>query len=178
MKVKTLIPLLICTAIVVQSQFQSFGKSKELPYLRDGISFSIAEGWKTIANDSIGNQAYYFSAERTGTNATGLITVTWANKGEDPNKTMTAQQENMRNSNLYRNPGIEFSMTVPDKLAGQNVLRCEYTTIVKGQKLEGTIYCLNCSRKTVIIFFQSGIDDHNKNQKGFDLFRKTYNCRE
>lgn len=178
MKVKTLIPLLICVALIVQSQFQSFGKSKELPYLRDGISFSIAEGWKMITNDSIGNQAYYFSAERTGTKATGLITVTWANKEEDPNKAIIAQQENMKNSNLYRNPGIEFSMTVPDKLAGQNVLRCEYATIVKGQKLEGTIYCLNCSRKTVIIFFQTGLDDHNKNQKGFELFQKTYNCRE
>ncbi len=178
MKVKNLIPFLICATIVTQSQFQCFGKSKELPYLRDGISFSIAEGWKMIANDSIGNQAYYFSAERTGSKTTGLITVTWANKEEDLNKTIIAQQQNMKNSNIYRNPGIEFSMAVPDKLAGKNVLRCEYATIVKGQKLEGTIYCLNCSRKTVIIFFQSGLDDHNNNQKGFELFRKTYNCRE
>ena len=114
MKVKNLIPFLICATIVTQSQFQCFGKSKELPYLRDGISFSIAEGWKMIANDSIGNQAYYFSAERTGSKTTGLITVTWANKEEDLNKTIIAQQQNMKNSNIYRNPGIEFSMAVPD----------------------------------------------------------------
>ena len=178
MKVKffLLIPISIC--ILIGHQLQSFGKSKEVPYLRDGISFSIAEGWKMIANDSIGDQAYYFSAERTGPKATGLVTVTWANKEEDPDKAIVAQQKSMKSSNVFRNPGIEFSLTVPGKLGGRNVLRCEYATIVKEQKIEGTIYCLNCSRKTVIIFFQSGMDDQNINKKAFELFQKTFNCRD
>ncbi|MEI6140533.1 MAG: hypothetical protein WCP85_14795 [Mariniphaga sp.] len=178
MKVKFLFLIPIFIAILMGQQFQSFGKSKEVPYLRDGISFSIEEGWKIIANDSIGDQAYYFSAERTGSKATGLITVTWANKEEDPDKTITAQQKSMKGSNIYRNPGIEFSKTGPGKLGGRNVLRCEYATIVKEQKIEGTIHCFNCSRKTVIIFFQSGIDDQNINNKAFELFQKTFNCRE
>ena len=178
MKVKFFFLIPISIAILMGQQFQSFAKSKEVPYLRDGISFSIAEGWKMIANDSIGDQAYYFSAERTGSKATGLVTVTWANKVEDPDKAIVAQQNSMKSSNVFRNPGIEFSMTVPDKLMGQNVLRCEYATIAKGQKLEGTIYCFNCSRKTIIIFLQSGIDDQKINNKAFELFQKTFNCRE
>ena len=178
MKVKTFIPILMCVSIVIVNHLNGLGKSKEVPYLRDGVSFSIAEGWKMIANDSIGDQAYYFSAERTGSKATGLMTVTWANKEEAPEKTIIAQQQSMKNSNIYRNPGIEFSMAVPDKLGSHNVLRCEYATIVKGQKLEGIIYCFNCSRKTVVIFLQSGIDDHNINNKAFELFQKTFNCRE
>jgi hypothetical protein len=178
MKVKTFIPILMCVSFVIVNQLNGFGKSKEVPYLRDGVSFSIAEGWKMIANDSIGDQAYYFSAERTGARTTGLITVTWANKEEDPDKAILAHQKSMKSSNVFRNPGIEFSMTVSDKMGGHIVRRCEYTTLVKGLKLEGIIYCFNCSGKTILIFFQSGIDDHSKNQKGFGLFQKTFNCRE
>jgi hypothetical protein len=178
MKVKTFIPILFSVSIVIVAQLSAYGKSKEVPYLRDGVSFSIAEGWKVIANDSIADGAYYFSAERTGTKTTGLITVTWANKEEDPDKAILAHQKSMKNSNIYRNPGIEFTMIVSDKLGGHDVRRCEYTTIAKGIKLEGIVYCFSCSGKTIVVFFQTGIDDHNKNQKGFGLFQKTFNCRE
>ena len=140
--VKTFIPVLFCVSIVIFVQLNGFGKSKEVPYLRDGVSFSIAEGWKVIANDSIADGAYYFSAERTGTKTTGLITVTWANKEEDPDKAILAHQKSMKGSNIYRNPGIEFAMIVSDKLGGHDVRRCDYTTIAKRD--------LDCSKRPSI----------------------------
>jgi hypothetical protein len=156
----------------------AFSKNKETPYLRDGVSFSVAEDWKVIANDSVGDNAYYFSAERTGTKATGLITVTWVNNLEKPDKMIAVHQQSMKSANIYRNPGIEFSEVIPDKLARLEVKSCRYTTFVKGQKLEGIIYCFNSFKKTITIFFQTGIDDQKLNQKAFDLFRQTFNCYE
>ena len=156
----------------------ALSKNKEFPYMRDGISFSIAEGWKVIANDSIGDNAYYFSAERTGPKATGLITVTWVNKVEEPQKTITLHQQTMKSANIYRNPGIEFTSVNPENFAGLKAESCRYTTIVKEQKLDGVIYCFNSSQKTITIFFQTGLNDQALNKKALDLVKQTFNCRD
>ena len=155
-----------------------FAKTKEIPYLRDGISFSMVQGWKTIANDSIGENAYYFSSERVGDKSTGLITVTWVNKVEDPGKMIGIHQKSMKASNIFRNPGIEFATVEDDTFSGLKVKSSHYITFVKDQKLEGIIYCFNSSQKTITIFFQSGLNDKKLNQNGFNLFRQTFNCRE
>ena len=178
MKFKAFIRVSLIVVISITICNIVFSKSKEVPYLRNGISFSVAEGWKAIANDSIGNNAYYFSAERTGPKATGLITVTWANEVENPDKIIAQHQQNMKSANIYRNPGIEFTSVNPDTFAGLKVVSCRYTTIVKEQKIEGVIYCFNASQKTITIFFQTGLDDKKINEKAFALIRLTFNCRE
>lgn len=155
-----------------------FSKIKETPYLRDGISFSVADGWKIIANDSIGDNAYYFSTERTGPKSTGLITVTWVNKVENPKKTMIIHQQTMKSANMYRNPGIEFTEVIPGHFAGLKVESCRYVTVVKEQKIEGVIYCFNSSKKTITLFFQTGLSDQKINQIAFDLVGQTFNCRD
>jgi len=172
--VKTVLTLII--SLIVCNICSS--KDKEFPYMRDGVSFSVAEGWKVIANDSIGNNAYYFSAERTGTKATGLITVTWINKVENPLETITSHQRSMKTAKIYQKMGIEFSMATSDNFAGQKVQSCHYVTFVNEQKLEGTIYCFNYFHKTITIFFQSGLTDQKLNQKAFALIQQTFNCRE
>ena len=176
MKLKAFLVVLFIA--VVYCNLKSQAKGKEVPYLRNGISFSVAEGWEITANDSIGENAYYFSAERSGTKSTGLLTVTWTNKVEDPEFTIKVHEQSMKNANMYRNPGIEFSAVTPDRFGAQKVLTCNYTTIVKQQKLMGTIYCFNTTQKTITIFFQTGPDDQKLNVKAFELIRKTFNCRE
>lgn len=178
MNVKASISVLLCTTILFAVSVKATAKSKELPFMRNGVSFSVAEGWNITANDSIGENAYYFSAERSGDKATGLIIITWANKIEDPQKTILNHQQSMKNANMYRNPGIEFAIVNPENFAGHKVLSCNYTTNVKDQKIEGVMYCFNSSGKTITIFFQSGLTDQKINQKAFMLFRKTFNCRE
>jgi len=178
MKVKASISVLLCAITLFAISIKATAKSKELPFMRNGVSFSVAEGWNITANDSIGENAYYFSAERSGDKATGLIIITWANKIEDPQKTILNHQQSMKDANMYRNPGIEFAIVNPENFAGHKVLSCNYTTIVKDQKIEGVIYCFNSSGKTITIFFQSGLTDQKINQKAFMLFRKTFNCRE
>ena len=169
------------TIVIMQSMaisLSSLAKNKEQPYLRDGVSFSVPAGWKTIANDSIGDNAYYFSAERVGKLATGVITVAWVNKIEDPDKMIEIHQQSMKSANIYRNPGIEFSAIENEIFAALKVRSCHYITFVNEQKLEGTIYCFNSSDKTITFFLQSGLNDHKLNQKAFELLRSTFNCRD
>ena len=178
MKFKTFIRTILIVAISLIISNICLSKDKEVPYLRNGISFSIAEGWEVIANDSIGENAYYFSAERIGNKATGLITIDWVNKIENPEKTIFLHQQSMKSANIYRNPGIEFTSVIPDNFAGFKVESCHYTTIVKDQKLEGVVYSFNSAQKTITIFFQTGLNDQKINQKAFELVRQTFNCRE
>jgi hypothetical protein len=178
MKFKDFFRISIIVVILLTICIIAHSKNKEIPYLRNGVSFSIAEDWKVIANDSIGDNAYYFSAERTGIRATGLITVTWVNKAEKPGKMISIHQQSMKSANMYRNPGIEFSEVISDNFGGLKVESCRYTTFVKGQKLDGIIYCFNSFKKTITVFFQSGMDDQKLNQKAFDLIRQTFNCHE
>ena len=178
MKFKPFVPIFLSGLISLSVCNIAYPKDKEAPYMRNGVSFSIAEDWKVISNDSIGDNAYYFSAERTGPKATGLITVTWFNKVENPGKTIALHQQSMKSANIYRNPGIEFSDIIPDNFAGLKVESCRYTTVVKEQKLEGIIYCFNSSQKTITIFFQTGLNDQKINEKAFELIRQTFNCRD
>jgi hypothetical protein len=178
MKFKTWIAeTAIIINLLVISNLATAG-NKEFPYMKDGISFSLAKGWNVISNDSIGNNAWYFSAERGGPKSTGLITVTWLNKVENPRETIILHQRTMKASNIYRNPGIEFTAVTEDTFATFKVWSCQYTTIVKGEKIEGLIYCFNSSEKTITLFFQSGISDKKMNQKALGLIKITFNCRE
>jgi hypothetical protein len=178
MKSEVLIKILVSIIILLIISNIASAKGKEISYMRDGISFSVPEDWKITANDSIGENAYYFSTERTGNKATGLITVTWINRIEKPEEIIAVHQRSMKSANIYRNPGIEFTAVNPDDFAGLKVLSCRYTTIVKEQKLDGIIYCFNASQKTITIFLQSGLNDKKINQKSFELFKLTFNCRE
>jgi len=178
MKLKIFVKTIFVVIISLIISNICLSKDKELPYMRDGVSFSIADGWKIIANDSIGNNAYYFSAERTGAKATGLITVTWVNKVENPLETIILHQRSMKTAEIYQKSGIEFSMATSDNFAGQKVQSCHYVTFVNEQKLEGTIYCFNSFQKTITIFFQSGLTDQKLNQKAFALIQQTFNCRD
>ncbi len=178
MMVKILYKILPAFCISLMVSNSTFAKPADLNFLRDGISFSLPESWKVIANDSIENNAFYFSAERTGTKATGLISVVWINKVENPKETIMMHQKSMKSANIYRNPGIEFTSVIPEKFAGIEAESCRYTTIVNDQKLDGVIISFNVAQKTVTIFFQSGFNDQKINQKAFALFRQTFNCRE
>ena len=178
MKSKILIQIFLLIAISLIFRNISVARGKEIQYMKDGISFSLPQGWKIIANDSIGKNAYYFSAENSEPKATGLITVTWLNEIKNPLETLIMHQKTMKISNIYRNPGIEFTSAIPEKFIGFSAQSCIYTTIVKEQKLEGVIYCFNSSQKTITIFFQTGLNDKKLNKKVLELFKITFNCRD
>ena len=151
MKSKILIQIFLLIAISLIFRNIIVARGKEIQYLRDGISFSLPQG---------------------------LITVTWLNEIKNPLETLIMYQKTMKISNIYRNPGIEFTSAIPEKFIGFSAQSCIYTTIVKEQKLEGVIYCFTSSQKTITIFFQTGLNDKKLNKKVLELFKITFNCRD
>ena len=70
-----------------------YGKNKEWNYLKNGVSFSLPGDWKTISDEALPAKGYYFSAERTGRNATGLFTLVSINDEENPVKSLLGAAE-------------------------------------------------------------------------------------
>jgi hypothetical protein len=155
----------------------SYGKEKELNYLKNGMSFSLPGDWKTISDEGLPGKGFYYSAERTGKNATGLFTVVTINNEENPVKSLLVQQKNMKDEALYKDSGIQFTAIENNRFGSMDAKSIRYESVVKGIKVSGTIYCFNCAEKTYLLFFQTGIDDLTKNTKAFKLIEITFACR-
>lgn len=153
-------------------------QKRELNYMRNGVSFSLPAEWQIISNDSISKNAFYFSAERSEKKGSGLITVVWMNKVENPVEVIKLHQKTMKASNTYRNPGIEFTENNSLKFSGYPALQCQYLTFVKEKKINGKIICMNSNTKTITIFYQTEERDQSINHKGFELFERTFNIRD
>jgi hypothetical protein len=163
--------------LIITTIFTAHGQKKENHYLKEGISFSTLTTWQTVADEAIPDVGHYVSFERKGKGATGLFTVTWLNKEEEPSNALLAQMATMKNANIYRNPGIEFTTIEEDGFAGIQGRVVNYETIVKDEKLDGTIWAFNCSGRTIIVFYQTGMTDRKENEKGFQLLHQTFACR-
>jgi hypothetical protein len=169
------IALLLFTLLI--TQIISFGKEKTFNYFKNGVSFSIPGDWKTIADESLPDKGYYFSAESTSPNSTGLFNLVTIQVEENPVNTLLVQQKNMKAESIYQEGGIEFTEIVNCRFGSIDARKVVYEAIVKRTKVVGTVYCFNCSEKTYLIFFQSGLKEQKKNSKVFDLIESTFACR-
>jgi hypothetical protein len=158
-------------------QINSFGKEKTFNYFKNGVSFSIPDDWKTISDESLPDKGYYYSAESTSPNSTGLFNLVTINVEENPVNTLLVQQRNMKSEAIYQKNGIEFTEIVNCRFGSMDARKVIYEAIVKGTKVVGTIYCFNCSEKTYLVFFQTGLKEQKKNVRIFNLIEATFACR-
>ena len=169
------IALLLFTLIFSLSN--SYGKDKEFNYLKNGVSFTLPGDWRTISDEPLPDKGYYYSAESTGKKATGLFTLVTINEEGNPVKALLIQQGNMKEESIYKDSGIEFTAFENTRFGSMDAVKVIYEAMVKSIKVSGTIYCFNCSGKTYLLFFQSGIDDLKINLKVFRLIELTFACR-
>lgn len=155
----------------------TYAKDKEFNYLKNGVSFSLPGDWRTISDESLPNKGYYYSAESTGKNTTGLFTLVTINDVENPVKALLVQQKNMTEEPIYKDSGIEFTQIENGKFGSMHAQKVTYEAIVKSTKVTGTIYSFNCAEKTYLIFFQTGIKDKKDNLKVLKLLELTFACR-
>jgi len=163
--------------VLLLSMTHSFGKDKLYNYLKNGVSFSIPIDWKTISDESLPDKGYYYSAESTAKKTTGLFNLVTVNKVENPVKTLLVQQKNMKEEAIYKEAGIEFTAIEECSFGSMDSKKVNYESVVKGTKISGTIYCFNCSEKTYLIFFQTGLQDQKINSKIFRMIELTFACR-
>ncbi len=166
-----------CVFFALTSIALADGKDKEFNYLKNGVSFTLPGNWRTIADEPMPDKGFYFSAESTGKNTTGLFNLVTINTMENPVKTLLVQQRNMKEEELYKDSGIEFTAIENSRFGSMDAARVKYESVVKGTKVAGTIYCFNCSEKTYLVFLQSGMNDLKNNTKVFKLIEITFACR-
>lgn len=152
-------------------------KQKEFNYLKNGVSFTLPGTWKTISDESLPGKGYYYSAESTGKKASGLFTLVTINNMENPVKALLVQMQNMKESDLYKDSGIEFTAIEDSHFGSMESKKILYESVLKGIKVSGTIYCFNCSEKTYLVFLQTGLSDQKNNLKAFELIELTFACR-
>jgi hypothetical protein len=164
-------------SIFLLSVAHSHGKDKYYNYLKNGVSFSIPVDWKTISDEPLPNKGYYYSAESTAAKSTGLFSLVTVNNVENPVKSLLVQQKNMKEEVIYQESGIEFTEMENCRFGSMDATKVNYESIVKGTKVAGTIYCFNCSEKTYLLFFQTGLKDQKNNDKVFRMIELTFACR-
>jgi hypothetical protein len=169
------IALFVCVFLLSLTQLSA--KEKLFNYLKNGVSFSIPEDWKTISDESLPDKGYYYSAESTKKNTSGLFNLVTINKVENPVKALFVQQKNMKDEVIYKESGIEFTAIENGRFGSMDAKKVEYESVIKGIKVSGTIYCFNCSEKTYLLFFQTGITDKKNNAKIFRMIELTFACR-
>lgn len=162
---------------LILSFSNSYGKDKEFNYLKNGVSFTLPNDWRTISDESLPNKGYYYSAESTGKKTTGLFTLVTITDEMNPVKALLVQQGNMKEEPIYKDSGIEFTAIENCRFGSMDAKKVTYEAVVKSIKVSGMIYCFNCSEKTYLLFFQSGIDDLKNNLKVFRLIEITFACR-
>lgn len=163
--------------ILLLSVPELYAKEKQFNYLKNGVSFSIPEDWKTISDETLPNKGYYYSAESTKKNSTGLFNLVTINNLENPVKSLLVQEKNMKEEAIYQKSGIEFTAIESCNFGSMDAKKADYESVVKGTKVSGTIYCFNCSEKTYLIFFQTGLKDQKNNAKVFRMIELTFACR-
>ena len=178
-QVQKLLPrwLLFIAVTVILGTSDGFGKDKELNYLKNGLSFSLPGDWRTISDEALPDRGFYYSAESTEKNSTGLFTIVTISHVENAVKALLLQQQTMKEGDLYKDGGIEFTAIGNDHFGSSEAAMVNYESIVKGIKISGKIYCFNCSEKTYLLFFQSGLKDEKKNARAFRLIEVTFACR-
>lgn len=48
-------------------------------FFKDGVSFTCPSNWSVTEQEDLDGVGYYLSVEKTGLNASGLLTITWIN---------------------------------------------------------------------------------------------------
>ncbi len=105
------VALFVCFILITLNHLSA--KDKLFNYLKNGVSFSIPEDWKTISDEPLPDKGYYYSAESSRKNTSGLFNLVTINKVENPVKALFVQQKNMKDEVIYQESGIEFTAIVP-----------------------------------------------------------------
>jgi hypothetical protein len=176
-KIRSYSGFLLLFSLLLLPEAKGKEKVKEFNYLRNGVSFSLPSTWKIISDESLPDKGNYISAESTGKKSTGLFTLVTINEEQKPAKALLVHMQNMKESDLYKETGIEFTAIEAATFGSMEGRKLHYESIVKGTKISGTIYCFNCSEKTYLVFMQTGLKDKKSNLKAFNLIEITFACR-
>jgi hypothetical protein len=141
-------------------------------FLRDGVSFTYPSGWSITEQEDLDGAGYYLSVEKSGFDASGLVTLTWINGTIDSWDYLEIIQEEFKNQKLLN--GLEFQSVRDDSFNGIQSISCDFKFNGFGLKHSGVIYVFVKGENTYSIIKQEAIEDISKNKNGFELIESTF----
>ena len=141
-------------------------------FLRDGVSFAYPSGWSITEQEDLDGAGYYLSVEKSGFDASGLVTLTWINGILDLLEYLEIIQEEYKNQKLLN--GLEFQSVRDNSFNGIQSISCDFKFNTLGVKHSGVIYVFVKGENTYSIIKQGAIEDITKNKIGFELIEGTF----
>lgn len=150
-------------------------QSKQQTFSKEGVSFVIPEGWSITEEQDLDGKGHYLSCEKKGSNASGLLVLTWINDSVDLDDMMQQCINNMKEGVPGKTP---FQAGEPRQAdyAGHQARNIAYSMSIMGIPHQGQVYAFYASGKSILIMAQEALEDAADNAKGFKVLRETFKC--
>jgi len=139
-----------------------------------GVSFTCPAGWSITDEDNFDNAGYYLSCEKSGLNASGLLTISWTNDTIDLDEQIEIYKESFK---IYKNANLEFMDITDEEFNGYSSRALKYKLIVLTVKQEGIIHSFYAGGKTFCILKQGALEDSEANKEGFKIIESGFFCK-
>jgi hypothetical protein len=148
--------------------------SPEVPFSRDGVSFTCPQGWKITDEEDLDGLGYSLSVEKDGFSSSGLAMINWILVPMDEQTYMETYQDELGANVIYKNANLAFSDTESGTYAKLPTLTSSYTASILGVDHRGTLHIFKRGGKTFTVCLQEAIEDIDKNAPGFEKIESTF----
>lgn len=154
----------------------SFSKPEEATYLHDGVNMTIPAKWKISKEAPQPDGGHFVSFQRKGLSNSGLVKLKWSPGELDLKKRAEAHRKQLQSAFEKRNANPEMGDLSPVAFGYHQGLSFPYQMALLGVKHEGEVVVFQACGKTFSYITQEAVEDHDKNQKGFEAFAASFSC--
>ena len=164
------------TALLIALLFTTMSFAAPGKFDKEHITFSFPDDWNITDQQDFDGNGYYLSCEKEGDDASGLVTISWANSIVDLDE--TAEEYKSQLLKNYEEQGMtpEFTKPVQAKYGSFQVVKMTYKVNISDILHSGTIYSFHACDKTITIMAQEAVEDTAHNIEGFKLIEQTLKC--
>jgi hypothetical protein len=141
-----------------------------------GVSFSIPAGWEITDQEDLDGAGYYLSCEKTGVNASGLVTVSWVNEERSLAEIAVAYADNLTENFVAKKADPKMSAQQKSTYNNIPAVKMGYTMKLMGTSFHGTIYCFHLCDKTITVLVQEADEDVKENKAGIHEIEGSFKC--
>lgn len=147
--------------------------SKERPFHKYGVSFTIPAGWIGVDEEDLGG-GYTISVEKEGMDASGMVNISWVDIEIELDEWALEIRDDLA-SNLNTAVSKTSFSGIKDGTYNGIPTRCmTYKATFLGVKHTGTIHVFHKSGKSFGIIIQEAIEDKGENEDGFRVVESSF----
>jgi len=168
-KISVLLTLPFLFLITLPATAQSFDKQ--------GVSFTVPDGWKITEEEDLNGKGYYLSCEKEGKNASGIVTIRWINDTVSTSNMVDQYINGLRQNFAEKNAKrMLFGTPEPAKVSNFNGVSADFSFSLMDIQHRGQIGSFHASGKTFTILMQEATEDIAENKPGFAAIMSSFSC--